>query len=344
MQTEVLEKVQEGISEKRNQVATWLQTTPARKKQGYLGPAGERDVETHLHVLDTALEEAATGAMGVCSVCHQAIEPELLQMDYTVGVCLDDLAPEQRRNLEFELGLAQSVQRSLLPQQVPDIPGLEVAAFSRPAQIVGGDYFDFFRWEDGTHGFAIADVAGHGISASLHMASVQTLLRTLVPAGPSPVAVVQQLQRLLLHNVHFSTFVTLFLAALDPDTGQFTYCNAGHPPPLIFHPESDVSGSLRWLEPTGAAVALIEGLEFNAASTVMEPGDLLLLYTDGITEAMSPDGELFGRQRLGQLAGQASALPARDLLQVLRRGMESFIGDRSLGDDVTLVACRSLIA
>jgi phosphoserine phosphatase RsbU/P len=342
MEAEVLEKVQESLSEKRNQVSTWLQTTPARKRQAYLGPADERDVETHLHVLDIALEEAATGAMGVCSVCHQPIEPELLEMDYTCCVCLDDLGPEQRRNLEFELELAQSVQRSLLPQQVPDIPGLEVAAFSRPAQIVGGDYFDFFRWQDGTHGLAIADVAGHGISASLHMASFQTLLRTLVPASPSPVAAVRQLQRLLLHNVHFSTFVTLFLAALDPATGQLTYCNAGHPPPLIFHPEGDVGGSLRWLQPTGAAVALIEGLEFHAASTEIQPGDLLLLYTDGLTEAMSPNGELFGRQRLGRLAGQAGMLPARELLQVLRREVEGFIGDQSLGDDVTLVACRSL--
>jgi sigma-B regulation protein RsbU (phosphoserine phosphatase) len=278
----------------------------------------------------------------VCTVCHKAIEPELLEMDYTSGVCLDDLAPEQKRSLEFELELAQSVQRSLLPQEVPEIPGLEVAAFSRPAQIVGGDYFDFFRWEDGTHGLVIADVAGHGISASLHMASVQTLLRTLVPASPSPVAAVQQLQRLLLHNVHFSTFVTLFLAALDPTTGQLTYCNAGHPPPLIFRPQGDERDSLRWLEPTGAAVALIEGLEFEAATALVQPGDLLLLYTDGLTEAMSPDGELFGRERLGRLAGQASSLPARELLQALRRGLEGFVGERSLGDDVTLVVCRSV--
>jgi sigma-B regulation protein RsbU (phosphoserine phosphatase) len=342
MEAEVLDKVQEGLSEKRNQVSTWMQTTPARKKQAYLGPADERAVEAHLDVLDTALDKAAAGILAVCTVCHQEIEPELLQMDYTRGVCLDDLAPEEKRLLEFELELAQSVQRSLLPQEVPEIPGLEVAAFSRPAQIVGGDYFDFFRWEDGTHGLAIADVAGHGISASLHMASIQTLLRTLVPASPSPLPVVQELQRLLLHNVHFSTFVTLFLAALDPATGRLTYCNAGHPPPLILHPEGDVRGSIRWLEPTGAAVALIEGLEFEAASTLMQPGDLLLLYTDGLTEAMNPNGELFGRERLGQLAGQASTVPARELLQILRRGMESFIEDRSLGDDVTIVVCRNV--
>ena len=342
MKTEALEKVQESLSEKRNQVAAWLQTTPAPKKQAYLGPADERAVETHLHVIDSTLDKAAAGILGVCSVCHQAIEPELVEMDYTSGVCLDDLAPEQKRSLEFELELAQSVQRSLLPQQVPTIPGLEVAAFSRPAQIVGGDYFDFFSWDDGAHGLAIADVAGHGISASLHMASVQTLLRTLVPASPSPVAVVQQLQRLLLHNVHFSTFVTLFLAALDPATGQLTYCNAGHPPPLLFCSEGEPRGYLRWLEPTGAAVALIEGLEFQAATTRMRPGDLLLLYTDGLTEAMNQNGEQFGRERLGQLAGQASTLPARALLQALRRGLEDFIGGRSLSDDVTVVVCRSV--
>ena len=111
----------------------------------------------------------------------------------------------------------------LLPQAIPEMPGLEIAAYSRPAQLLGGDYFDFAEFKDGRYCVAIADVDGHGVSASLHMASVQATLRAIVPSSHSPSEVANQIHKLFVHNIHFTTFVTLFIGAFDPSTKSFTY-------------------------------------------------------------------------------------------------------------------------
>ena len=185
----------------------------------------------HLEHVEKCLEKVECGELGVCEVCHEGVDTSLLEMDYTAQVCLEHLSREEISKLELELELAQNVQRSLLPQQLPDSAYLEFSAFSRPAQLIGGDYFDFFQFADGGQGLTIADVAGHGVSAALHMASIQALLRTLIPANSSPLDVLSHIQRLLIHNVNFSNFVTIFLASFDHTTHTLKYTNAGHTPP-----------------------------------------------------------------------------------------------------------------
>jgi sigma-B regulation protein RsbU (phosphoserine phosphatase) len=335
----VADKVHDSLSEKREKVTEWLDTTPVPRKQVYLGPAGEEGVQAHLDVLDETMERTSSGAFGVCKVCHGQIEPELLEMDYTASVCLDDLSPEQTRNLESELELAQSVQRSLMPQQVPEMPGLEIAAFSRPAQIIGGDYFDFVQFQNGAQGLAIADVAGHGISASLYMASVQTLLRTLVATTDAPADVAWRMHHLLIHNVRFPTFVTLFLGAYQPATHSFTYCNAGHNPALVIR-SGGGQDSLRWLWPTGAAIGLVEEFTFENAAIRLWPGDLLVLYTDGVTEALGADGQLFGRERLAQVVQQAPGASTKDVVQFMREELQAFTNGQPPADDTTFIVCK----
>jgi len=200
-----------------------------------LGPSTEQSVICCVDVIDEAIAKADTKTLGKCEVCHEDVDPELLEVDYTASVCIDHLSEQERRHLEGELELAQNVQKMLLPQEAPTITGLEIAAFSRPAQILGGDYFDFIDFRNGFHGLAIADVAGHGVSASLHMASIQALLRTLVPVNESPAEVMRQVHKLFIHNIRFETFVTFFIGAFDSSTKAFTYCNAGHQPPLVLH-------------------------------------------------------------------------------------------------------------
>lgn len=334
------EQIQGSVLEKRGKLASWLNTAPSPKKQILLGPMDEKAVRTHLDVLDSTLEKASSKTLGICRVCHGAIEPGLLEMDYTADVCLGDLSEEESRSLELELSLAQTVQKSLLPQQVPDTPALEIAAFSRPAQIVSGDYFDFFHFRDGADGLAIADVAGHGISASLHMAGLQALLRSLIPASDSPADVVDHVHRLLVHNVRFSTFVTLFLASFDAATHTLTYCNAGHNPALVFRAGADQADSVRWLWPTGAAIAIIEESAFRQEKVQLAPGDIVLLYTDGLTEAMNEKGEEFGADRLADVVRQGADLPAKDLVHAVRQAVADFLGQQPLADDTTLVACR----
>lgn len=340
MESNVFGNIRGSLLEKRHNLMEWFRTTPTQKRQVRLGPANERAVQAHLQVLDTALEKTATKTLGQCTVCHDYVETDLLEMDYTACVCIDHLSPKEKRNLEYELELSQTVQRALLPQQVPEIPGLELAAFSRPAQIVGGDYFDFFPFRDGAHGLAIADVAGKGMSASLLMASVQAALRTLVPANESPVDVLQYLNHLFCHNIHFTTFVTLFLGSFDQATHTLTYSSAGHNPPLIFHKQGSARDPISWLQPTGAAIGLVEESQFTSETITLSPGDILLLYTDGVTEAINSREEEFGTQRLAAFVRQGSSLPAKDLVRALRDVLQEFTDGQPLADDTTIVACK----
>lgn len=343
MERNLFVRIRASLQEKRDNLQVWLQAASPEVRQVWLGPEPEVALQTQIQQLDTTIGHTFTETLGVCELCHDYVEPELLEMDYAACVCLSHLSSEERRELETDLELAQSVQKTLMPQQAPTIPGLEIAAFSRPAQIIGGDYFDFYQFLGGKPGLAIADVAGHGMSASLHMASVQTLLRTLTPEHKSPDDVVRKVHQLYNHNIRFTTFVTLFLGVYDQTAQVFTYCNAGHNPAFVFRGSGSGSQQISWLPPTGPAIGLIEEAKYSAESTPLEPGDILVLYTDGITEAVNSQDTDFGRERLSRLVGQASQLSARELVQDVRGGLEAYIGSRSLDDDATLVVCKAVL-
>ena len=337
MNLHVLDQIRQTLLSKRSSLSDWLANTPPSKQDLQLGIETEQAVLNHLDTLSGAVEKAGEGTLGLCQVCHDYVETRLMEMDYTSCVCLEHLTDDERHTLEYELEMAQTVQLSLLPQHPPNTPSLEVAAFSRPAQIIGGDYFDFFDFLDGSLGLAIADVAGHGVSASLHMASIQTLLRSLAPGSISPAAALEHIHRLLVHNVRFTTFVTMFLGAFDLHSHILTYCNAGHNPPLILRGQQSGAGSSTWLWPTAAAVGLVEQGQFHSATIHLAKGDLLLLYTDGITEAANPQGEEFGRERLEAATLAAQDLPAAELVRSLRQELENFCANEPQADDQTLL-------
>ena len=340
METHILERMSKGLLQKRDSLTEWIHATPLGKKKILLGPSTEQSVYDRLDVIDEAISKADSRTLGKCEVCHEDVEPELLEVDYTACVCLDHLSKEERRNLESELELAQEVQKMLLPQEVPNIPGLEIAAFSRPAQIVGGDYFDFIDFNNGFHGLAIADVAGHGVSASLHMASIQALLRTLVPINQSPAEVMSQVHRLFIHNIRFETFVTFFIGAFDSSTKTLTFSNAGHLPPLVLRNNKSKKESVEMLRPTGAAIGLVEEAEFAEKTIELQKDDLLVLYTDGITETVNLENQEFGRERLIKLIQQVNNAPVKQVVQEIRQGLEEFSEGKPLADDTTIVICK----
>jgi sigma-B regulation protein RsbU (phosphoserine phosphatase) len=340
MEAKVFEQFRYNLVEKRQTLTDWLSTASARKKQARLGPADEGAVRAHLDVIDTAIEKSATETLGLCTVCHDYVDAEFLEIDYTCCVCIDHLSEEEKRSLENELELSQTVQKGLLPQQVPDIPGLELAVFSRPAQIVSGDYFDFFLFGDGAHGLTIADVAGKGVSASLVMASVQTALRALAPTSRSPGEVLRRMNHLFCHNIQFTTFVTVFLGSFDQRAHTLTYGNAGHNPPLVFRNGAGAGDPVAWLRPTGAAIGLVEEAQFGVERTGLFPGDTLLLYTDGVTEATNRQNEEFGEERLAELVRRESGSSAKALVRSLRGALEAFSDGRPLSDDTTIIACK----
>ena len=181
MQTSVINLIREGLLEKKENLQNWQVATPDAEKQIQLGLLTKSAVDTELNVIDTSLEKMEEGTYGICEICHESVDTELLQMDFTATVCLGHYSEEELRQLESELELSQVVQRALLPTQVPSIPKYDIAAFSRPAQIVTGDYFDFLQFEDGTYGFVVGDVSGHGVSAGMLVTSLQTVFHTLAP-------------------------------------------------------------------------------------------------------------------------------------------------------------------
>ncbi len=335
MATNIFQRIQGGLVAKRQNLTEFLESAPESKKE--LCCEDERNVQAHLHVIDTALEELDEQILGLCEVCHDYIDPSRLEMDYTAHVCLDHLSEPERRRLEAELELSAIVQRALLPQIPPQIPGVELAAFSRPAEIVGGDYFDFFHFRDGAHGLVIADIPGHGVSAGMLMSSLQTAIRTMAPETDSPSEILTRINRFYIHNINFTTFVTVFLARFDPLTRALTYVSAGHNPPAIIR-----RGGIEvaWLKPTAPAIGLAEEFHPRTELVTLEHGDLLFLYTDGVTEAFNPELEPFGTLRLAELLGENADLGASNIIQTVRRGLEAFGDGHALEDDTTFVALK----
>ncbi len=337
METSVFQNIQRSIQVKRQNLINWLSAAPASEREVRLGPEDEQAVQAHIRVLDSALDKIEEDALGICEVCHDNVDAELLEMDYTASVCLDHFSEEDRRQLETDLELSQVLQKALLPHRAPAIPGLDVAAFSRPAQIVGGDYFDFLRFRDGAHGLAIADAMGHGLSASLLMTGLQTSLRTLVPESKAPEEVLRRINHFYLHNVNFTTLITAFLGKFDPVARTLTYSNAGQNPPALYRAQQD---QVAWLTPTGAAIGFVEDYEISAQSVSLAKGDVLLLYTDGVVEATNDAKEEFERERLEASVRQNAGLPAQEIVHAVRQSLKEFTGSQPLADDLTILACK----
>ncbi len=336
----IYHRILNSVQEKRRNLDGWLETSPQPEKIRCVDCPDDQPVQEHLQVLDEAVQKAENETLGVCQVCHGHVEDSVLEIDYTASICLDCLSEDERRRLESELEFSSEIQRALLPQQAPAIPGLEVGAFSRPAQIIGGDYFDFIRFKQGAYGLVIADVMGHGVSASLLMSSLQTALQTLIPDTDSACDVIQRVNRHYLHNVNLTTFVTVFLGQFDPDRRLLTYCNAGHNPPLLQRKQPDGSAQAAWLKPTGAAIGLVEEYKLRSEQVALQAGDLLLLYTDGVTEAVNPQGEPFDQDRLAELASRNAHLSAQEIISALRTGLDDFVDQGTLADDATMVVCK----
>lgn len=331
-----VDEIQTSLEETRANLLHWVETAPEEKRLVCLGE-DETCIEEHIHVIDESLEKIKEGTLGVCKICHEAVESQLLQMDYTSAVCLGHFSDAELRQLEAELELSQVVQRGLLPREVPSIDGMNIAAFSRPAQIVGGDYFDFVDFRDGMHGLVMADVSGHGVSAGMFMSSLQTAFHTLVPDADSPISVLERINRLYIHNINFTTFVTTFLAKYDPRTRVMSYANAGHNSAYLYRMATNEEF---WLRPTGPAIGLVEKFSIYKEDVKLEPGDILLLYTDGITEAANHQGLLWGEDRLADIIRQNAALSAEQLIQQILKALKDHTNGSPLADDVTLVISR----
>ena len=239
-----------------------------------------------------------------------------------------------------ELSIAHEIQMGMLARTFPELREFpaQSAALLRPARAVGGDLYDLFVLDRKRICLAVGDVSGKGIPAALFMAVSLATLRAIAREIHDPVAIVTRLNDTLARRNDAALFVTLFLAVFDPETGRVEYVNAGHPPPYRLRADTPPRPLPRPSDPVLGAFA---GLEFHRQSFTLRPGEGLLLYTDGITEAFSPDGELFGAKRFEALLERLSATPSGEdpepFLEKILAALEEFAEDREQSDDITLL-------
>lgn len=238
--------------------------------------------------------------------------------------------------MEHEYRLASEIQNKLLPKCSPDCPGYEVAGISHPAQVVGGDYFDFIPMDANTMAVCLGDISGKGLPAAMLMSNLQAAIRAQTSLNPSPDACLEKSNRLLYQNTDHSKFATLFYGILDIKNHQMCFSNAGHNRPLFFHQAQEPV----CLETAGIALSLIEETSYKQDQIRFEPGDLLLIYSDGITEAINTEYEEFGEERLTALIGANRSDPADELMKKIILAVESHAGSQPQADDMTIVVIR----
>jgi phosphoserine phosphatase RsbU/P len=237
--------------------------------------------------------------------------------------------------LQTAVNMGRRIQNSFLPRNLPDIPGYDVGAWWRPAELVSGDYYDIVRLQNGRLGLVVADVSGHGVGPSLLMASVRAMVHVLTRRRTDPGEIVPLLAETISPDLDGGTFLTLLMAALDPETHAITYVNAGHGPALLFHRETQ---SFQTLQSTSLPLGFISDFApQQALKLTMGPGDLLILATDGVIELLNDANEMFGRPRLEQLIRQHCTLAAPDLVMAIQDAIAEFLGNSQPLDDVTLM-------
>lgn len=253
---------------------------------------------------------------------------------------LYEVAVEKGR-MEQELQMAHAVQASLLPAQTPQFPGWEFAARWQPAREVSGDFYDFVPTHGGQLALLIADVVGKGMPAALFMALSRTILRASVGDAPSLAEGMARANRLVCADAAEGMFVTVFCALLSPEAGEVIYVNAGHNPPLLCRQSDDAAAqSLTELRPTGMALGVLEAFPFEQRSVHLEPGDCLLLYTDGVPDATSAEAQRFELERVRRLIMEHRTESAMNIVAALEGAIREFTGAMPQFDDIAIMIAK----
>jgi sigma-B regulation protein RsbU (phosphoserine phosphatase) len=286
-----------------------------------------------LREVDSALERMANGTYGLCRTCHEPIEQDRLLADPLLRYCLDHLSPAQLDALQRDLELASQVQRNLLPQAGLCTEGWETSYHYAPLGPVSGDYCDLIP-SDGQLFFALGDVSGKGVAASMLMTQLHALFRSLTRMSLPLDQIITQANRVFCESALSGHYATLVCGQAKP-TGEVEIHNAGHWPALVVQ-----RGEVLQIESTGLPLGMFCEVNFSGATLHLKPGDMLLLYTDGLSEARRA-GEEYGVDRLANLLHQGHGQPPAEVIAACLRDLHSFV-DSPLLDDVTLLAIQRM--
>jgi phosphoserine phosphatase RsbU/P len=246
---------------------------------------------------------------------------------------------EAERAMAKDMQQAALIQNSLLPGKAPAIAGLDIAGKTTACRTVGGDYYDFLPFPDGRVGLLVGDVAGKGMPASLMMSSLHARVHVLFEDGDDLAQKITRLNKSTCQNCPDNRFITFFMTVADPATGELVYSNAGHNPPLLVR----AAGGFETLaEGGGTFLGIMPKAIFSDARARMEPGDVLVLFSDGVTEASDPRGEDFGEARLAELVAGMRDRPATEIVEAINSAVFAFTEGAPAADDITVVAARRL--
>jgi sigma-B regulation protein RsbU (phosphoserine phosphatase) len=239
--------------------------------------------------------------------------------------------------MDKELEMARNIQRRLMPQEIPAVTGLEVYGESRPCFEVAGDYYDVINNDEGNTFMVIADVSGKGAGAAMIMANLQASIRVGLEITEDFSEFIARINNHVFKNTSSSEFITLFIGAWEPSTKSFHYINAGHNPPVMI----DASGNITTLDATGLILGVLPGQQYERKIVHIEPGAVIAIFTDGLEEAMNPDGEIFGQERIIDTLVQSRELSSKEIVKTIQDKAVEFCSGRPLHDDLTMIVIKS---
>jgi sigma-B regulation protein RsbU (phosphoserine phosphatase) len=288
-----------------------------------------------LQEVDTALERIDGGSYGLCEECGQPLEESRLITDPLTRVCLDCMSAEQQHLLEQDLGLAARIQNGLLPKP-QQLRGWGVCYHYEPSSLVSGDYCDVVTAEDasGDPVFLLGDVSGKGVAAALLMSHMHAMFRTLIGIGMWLSDLMERANRVFAASTIATHYATLVCGRAGAN-GELEICNAGHCPPLLIR-----SGQATPVDATGLPIGIFSNATFSSRHFRLEPGDSIVLYSDGLTEAHDPENAEYGTERFTGLIGSIAHLPPGDLIGACLKDVADFRGQAPLRDDLTLMVVR----
>ncbi|MGB9148388.1 MAG: SpoIIE family protein phosphatase [Acidobacteriaceae bacterium] len=309
------------LEERKTRLETVLERTP-----------GEANLEALLREVDSALDRFSDGSYGLCETCHDTVEAERLLADPLLRYCLDHLTELERAALQRDLDLASELQRGLLPPRDLSVEGWETSYHYAPLGPVSGDYCDLYPC-NGQLFFMLGDVAGKGVAASMRMTQLHALFRSLIGMGLPLAEIVVHINSFLCDSGLAGRYATLVCGRAEA-SGEVELFNAGHLPVIAVE-----RSGVRLLESTGFPLGMFREASFTPARLRLQGGDLLFLYTDGLSEAAGESGE-YGIDRVMELVGRQSSACAAGVISACLEDLRRFAGATPGMDDVTLLALR----
>lgn len=299
-------------------------------------------VKSLLNDIKAAVGRVENGSYGTCKVCKDGVELHRLEVQPVEEICLGCITTEERNKLEEELFLASKIHRALLPQSFEKIEGFEMSVRSIAARIIGGDYYDFLPMQNSDFvRIVVADTMGKGLPAGMLMSNVQGALRIFAETLESPKELIGRLNKWLCRNIPVTKFVSLTCAAIEQGSGeanQIIFTNAGHLPGLLIRK----NGKIDWLESNSGVLGVHEGFQYEERNLAISSGDMLVLYTDGVTEAANSNDIMFGENRLAEFVLANRNQEIDSMLNNLQSEILSFSGRKEFEDDYTILAIRKL--